>query len=107
MAKYKLYVHSWDVIGNLHHTGFTLLIETDNGSYTRTIDLSPKNGHIAFIHDNTGQGGNIAGGRVHLLSGSDALSDMLQQCLTEIINYGGYQDNIYFTFNYLFTGKIF
>lgn len=27
--------------------------------------------------------------------------------ITEIINYGGYQDNIYFALNYLFTGKIF
>lgn len=41
MTKYTLYIHSWDVIAELfNHTGFTLEETTENGSSTRTIDLS-------------------------------------------------------------------
>lgn len=39
MSQYTLYIHSWFVtIG--YHTGFTLEETTENGSSTRTIDLS-------------------------------------------------------------------
>ena len=78
MTKYTLYVHCWDLGTTIHgfqHTGFTLLVETDNGSYTRTIDLSKNEKHeIIFNYDNTGTGGNIDTGRFAVLSGSEAMA---------------------------------
>lgn len=43
MSQYTLYVHSWDIGSGTrggNHTGFTLEETTENGSSTRTIDLS-------------------------------------------------------------------
>ena len=76
MTKYTLYIHSWDVTLNYNHTGFTLEETTENGSSTRTIDLSKDKitGNIIFNYDNTGTGGDIAIGRVPVLTGSDAVA---------------------------------
>ena len=74
MSQYTLYIHSWFVtIG--YHTGFTLEETTENGSSTRTIDLSEDKitGNIIFNYDNSGTGGDIAIGRVPVLTGSDAV----------------------------------
>ena len=75
MSQYTLYIHSWFVtIG--YHTGFTLEETTENGSSTRTIDLSEDKitGNIIFNYDNSGTGGDIAIGRVPVLTGSDAVA---------------------------------
>ncbi len=41
MTKYTLYIHCWEAFGEKYnHTGFTLEETTENGSSTRTIDLS-------------------------------------------------------------------
>ena len=77
MTKYTLYIHSWDVIAELfNHTGFTLEETTENGSSTRTIDLSEDEitGNIIFNYDNSGTGGDIDIGRVPVLTGSDAVA---------------------------------
>ena len=75
MSQYTLYIHSWFVtIG--YHTGFTLEETTENGSSTRTIDLSKDKitGNIIFNYDNSGTGGDIAIGRVPVLTGSEAVA---------------------------------
>ena len=79
MSQYTLYVHSWDIGSGTrggNHTGFTLEETTENGSSTRTIDLSKDKitGNIIFNYDNTGTGGDIAIGRVPVLTGSDAVA---------------------------------